>query len=47
MSRIEALLKALIMDLTKIMDHDKELEDMLQSREVQHQNNVGTIVISR
>ncbi|XP_025405512.1 EF-hand calcium-binding domain-containing protein 4A-like isoform X2 [Sipha flava] len=40
MSRIEALLKALIMDLTKIMDHDKELEDMLQSREVQHQNNM-------
>lgn len=47
MSRIEALLRALTMDLTKIIEHDKELEDMLQSREIQHQNNVGILVKSR
>lgn len=47
MGRIEAFLRALSMDLTKIIEHDKELEELLQSREIQHQNNVGTQVKSR
>lgn len=38
--RIEAYLRALNIDLTKITEHNKELEDLLQSREIQHQNNV-------
>jgi len=41
MGRIEAFLRAMNMDLTKIMEHNKELEEMLQSREIQHQNNVS------
>ncbi|VVC41470.1 EF-hand domain pair,EF-hand domain [Cinara cedri] len=39
-NRIEAFLKALNMDLTKIVEHNKELEELLQSREIQHQNNM-------
>lgn len=38
--RVEAFLRALHMDLVKIVERDRELEDMLQSREIQHQNNV-------
>ncbi|XP_026804348.1 EF-hand calcium-binding domain-containing protein 4A-like isoform X2 [Rhopalosiphum maidis] len=38
--RVEAFLRALNMDLIKIVEHDRELEEMLQSREVQHQNNM-------
>jgi len=38
--RVEAFLRALNMDLIKIVEHDRELEEMLQSREIQHQNNV-------
>lgn len=38
--RIEAFLRAMNMDLTKIIEHNKELEELLQSREIQHQNNV-------
>lgn len=41
-SRVEAFLKALHMDLVKIVEHNKELEELLQSREIQHQNNVPT-----
>jgi len=41
-SRIEVFLKALNMDLAKIVNHNKELEELLQSREIQHQNNVYT-----
>jgi len=39
-SRIEVFLKALNMDLAKIVNHNKELEELLQSREIQHQNNI-------
>lgn len=38
--RIEAFLRALNIDLVKIVERDRELEEMLQSREIQHQNNV-------
>ncbi|XP_025208097.1 EF-hand calcium-binding domain-containing protein 4A-like isoform X1 [Melanaphis sacchari] len=38
--RVEAFLRALNMDLMKIVERDKELEEMLQSREIQHQNNM-------
>ncbi|KAE9528138.1 hypothetical protein AGLY_012560 [Aphis glycines] len=38
--RVEAFLRALNMDLIKIVERDRELEEMLQSREVQHQNNM-------
>lgn len=41
MGRIEAFLRALQIDLTKIAEHNRELEEMLQSREMQHQNNVS------
>lgn len=40
MGRIEAFLRALNMDLVKIVEHNKELEELLQSREIQHQKNV-------
>lgn len=38
--RVEAFLRALNMDLIKIVERDRELEEMLQSREIQHQNNM-------
>jgi len=38
--RIEAFLRALNIDLLKIVERDRELEELLQSREMQHQNNV-------
>lgn len=38
--RMEAFLRALNIDLVKIVERDRELEEMLQSREIQHQNNV-------
>lgn len=38
--RVEAFLRALSIDLSKIIEHEKELEELLQSREIQHQNNV-------
>ncbi|CAI6349409.1 unnamed protein product [Macrosiphum euphorbiae] len=38
--RIEAFLRALNIDLVKIVERDRELEEMLQSREIQHQNNM-------
>ncbi|XP_050423588.1 EF-hand calcium-binding domain-containing protein 4A-like isoform X2 [Adelges cooleyi] len=38
--RVEAFLRSLQMDLTKIAEQNKELEELLQSREVQHQNNM-------
>lgn len=41
MGRIEAFLRAMNIDLTKMIEHNKELEEMLQSREVQHQQNVS------
>lgn len=47
MGRVEAFLRALNMDLTKIAEHSRELEELLQSREVQHQNNVGTLAYVR
>lgn len=39
--RVETFLRALIIDLSKIIEREKELEELLQSREIQHQNNVG------
>ncbi|XP_050523628.1 EF-hand calcium-binding domain-containing protein 4A-like isoform X2 [Daktulosphaira vitifoliae] len=38
--RIEVFLRNLHIDLTKIAEKHQELEDLLQSREVQHQNNI-------
>lgn len=45
--RIEAFLRALNIDLTKIVEHNKELEELLQSREIQHQNNVLYVILNK
>ncbi|XP_015379223.1 PREDICTED: EF-hand calcium-binding domain-containing protein 4A-like [Diuraphis noxia] len=38
--RVEAFLRALHVDLVKMVERDRELEEILQSREIQHQNNM-------